>query len=491
VKNALGTGARTLKPGVSTTVTVVFSARKEAESPLKLDIATEEEARLDRVDEFLNKLQLETPDRVLNTAFAFAKIRAAESIYRTKNGLLHGPGGGSYYAAIWANDQAEYANPFFGMFGDPIATEASINSFRLFAQYMNPEYHPIPSSIISEGEGFWNGAGDRGDMAMIAYGAARFALARGSQQTAEELWPLIEWNLEYLRRKVTTQGVVASDSDELEGRFPAGKANLCTSSLYYDALRSAEMLGGELKKPTAQLEAYAGQAKAVRTAIEQYFGANVEGFDTYRYYDKADLADHPKFAAYATRPDVLRAWIAIPLTVDIFDRKAGTIDALFSPRLWTPDGVATEAGQVTYWDRTTLYALRGVLAAGATQRGLEYLTQYSNRRLLGDHVPYPIEAFPEGGKSQLSAESALYCRVFTEGLFGLRPIGLRSFTVTPQLPDGWASMALRNIHAFGSVFDLEVKRASQRQLTVQIIQTAMPQRSFTLDSGEMATVTLL
>jgi hypothetical protein len=488
---AIGVGTRTLKPGDSTTVTVVFSARKEAESPPQLDIAAEEKARLDRVEEFLNKLQLETPDRVLNTAFAFAKIRAAESIYRTKGGLLHGPGGGNYYAAIWANDQAEYANPFFGMFGDPIATEAGINSFRLFAKYMNPEYRPIPSSIISEGEGFWNGAGDRGDMAMIAYGAARFALALGSQQTAEELWPLIEWDLEYLRRKVTPQGVVASDSDELEGRFPAGKANLCTSSLYYDALRSAEMLGGELKKPTAQLEAYAEQAKAVRTAIEQYFGANVESFDTYRYYDKADLAGHPKFAAYATRPDALRAWIAIPLTMGIFDRKAGTIDALFSPRLWTPDGVATEAGQVTYWDRSTLYALRGVLAAGATQRGIEYLTQYSNHRLLGDHVPYPIEAFPEGGKSQLSAESALYCRVFTEGLFGLRPIGLRSFTVTPQLPDGWPSMALRKIHAFGSVFDLEVTRAGQQQLTVQVIQIGKPQKSYTLDSDGMATVTLL
>lgn len=26
---------------------------------------------------------------------------------------MHGPGGESYYAAIWANDQAEYINPYF------------------------------------------------------------------------------------------------------------------------------------------------------------------------------------------------------------------------------------------------------------------------------------------------------------------------------------------------------------------------------------------
>ena len=68
----------------------------------------------------------------------------------------------------------------------------------------------------------WNGAGDRGDAAMIAYGAARYVLARGDKHEAEELWPLIEWCLEYCRRQLNEGGVVASDSDELEGRFPSG-----------------------------------------------------------------------------------------------------------------------------------------------------------------------------------------------------------------------------------------------------------------------------
>ena len=107
---------------------------------------------------------------------------------------------------------------------------------------MNDEYRPIPSSIISEGVGTWHGAKDRGDGAMIAYGAARYALARGNKEEARELWPLIEWCLEYCHRKLTPAGVVASNSDELENRFPAGDANLCTSSLYYDALRSACLL---------------------------------------------------------------------------------------------------------------------------------------------------------------------------------------------------------------------------------------------------------
>ena len=452
--NVIGAGEKVLKPGESMSYAVIVSARKISEPPLTIDVDADEKARAARVNDFLAKLQLETPDRVLDTAFAFAKIRATESIFLTKGGLMHGPGGGAYYAAIWANDQAEYANPFFAFLGDDIAAESAMNSFRHFARFMNPNYKPIPSSIISEGASHWNGAKDRGDMAMIAYGAARYALTCGRKDTAEELWPLIEWCLEYCRRKVNAQGVVASDSDELENRFPAGDANLCTASLYYDALNSAALLGRELGKPQAQVDQYSAQARALRTAIEAHFGAKVEGFDTYRYYDGND---------------VLRAWICIPLTVDIFNRTEGTIQALFSPRLWTPDGLATQAGKETFWDRSTLYALRGVFAAGATGKGMEYLSYYSQRRLLGDHVPYPVEAYPEGNQRHLSAESALYCRIYIEGLFGIRPTGLRSFKCTPRLPNEWSTMKLSKIHAFGNVFDLVVSREG-KQLKIEAMR---------------------
>ena len=87
--------------------------------------------------------------------------------------------------------------------------------------------------------------------------------------------------------------------------------------------------------------------------------------------------------------------------------------------------------------------------------------------LLGEHVPYPVEAYPEGDQRHLSAESGLYCRIFTEGLFGIRPTGLNSFTVTPQLPDGWDFMRLKNVHGFGKEYNIEVKRESgQIRLTV-------------------------
>lgn len=489
----LGSSDRALRPGEGTTFVRLFSARKEADSDLAIDAGAELQARAALVESYLAKLQLETPDNVLNTMFAFVKIRTTESVFLTKNGLMHGPGGGRYYAAIWANDQGEYGPPFFPFLGDATGNAAASNAFRLFATYMNPAYKPIPSSIVAEGVTNWHGAGDRGDMAMLAYGASRFSLASGDKVLADTEWPLIQWCLEYCQRKVDTNGVVESDADELENRFPSGKANLCTSCLYYDALNSAVYLGRSLGKPTAQLDAYAEEATAMRAAIENYFGRNVEGFDTYRYFDKSvpsvSARALKRHAHYANEPDHLRAWICIPLTVGIFDRKDGTIAALFSPRLWTPDGLATEAGGTVFWDRSTLYALRGVFAAGETEKALNYLEYYSTRRLLGEHVPYAVEAYPEGNQSHLAAESALYCRIYTEGLFGIRPTGLRSFDCTPRLPKEWPTMALRHINAFGHDFDLVVSRAGD-QMQIQVLEHGNAVKSFSVPDGGTVSVAL-
>ena len=459
-------GVFVLKPGETLEFYAIFSGRKLADALSgrnnaglsHINILSERAAREALISQWWGNLVLETPDPVLNRMFAFAKLRGAESIYRTKGGLMHGPGGEAYYAAVWANDQAEYINPFFPFLGYEIGDESALNSFRHFARYMNPEYKPIPSSIISEGVSFWHGAKDRGDGAMIAYGAARYALARGDKAEARELWPLIEWCLEYCNRKLTPAGVVASNSDELENRFPAGDANLCTSTLYYDALRSAVMLGRELGVSAKQLNTYRDQADALEKAIEKHFGYEIEGFHSYRYYEGNDI---------------LRSWICMPLVMGIYTRAQGTIDALFSPRLWTDDGLLTQAGTETFWDRSTLYALRGTIAAGEVEKGMSFLKKYSHRRLLGDHVPYAIEAWPEGDQRHLSAESGLYCRIYTEGLFGIRPTGLRSFEMTPRLPQEWEYMNLNCVRAFNSEFDIRVSRAGKK-LHVEVLKGGKP-----------------
>ncbi len=274
--STIGDGLKTVQPGDSVVFAITYQASRADEPLVKAVVDEEQAARRNRITQMTANLILETPDRILNTMFAFAKIRSTESIYNTKGGYMHGPGGLRYYAAIWANDQAEYVNPFFAFLGDEIGNKSAMNAFRMFAKYMNPEYKPIPSSIIAEGAGVWQGAKDRGDMAMIAYGAGRYALANGNIDSAKVLWPLIEWCLEYLKRKLTQDGVVYSDSDELEGRFPSGKANLNTSSLYYDALLSAAYLANQIGVPATQTKSYLQEAATLRSCIEKYFGAIVE-----------------------------------------------------------------------------------------------------------------------------------------------------------------------------------------------------------------------
>ena len=474
IQTLSGGFSRQLQPGEEVSFYVTTAGFKEGETEVGPDVEKELQARKSLIQTFWSSLVFDSPDPVINTMFAFAKIRGAESIYQTAGGLMHGPGGESYYAAIWANDQAEYINPFFPFLGYDKGNGSALNSYKHFARFMNDAYKPIPSSIIAEGTDIWNGAGDRGDAAMIAYGAGRYALARGDRSEAEQLWPLIEWCLEYCRRQLNEQGVVASDADELENRFPAGDANLCTSSLYYDALNSAVYLGKALNKPGKQTAQYAREAKQLKKDIEAYFGATVEGFETYQYYDGNDI---------------LRSWICIPLTVGIYDRAEATIAALFSPRLWTENGLLTQAGSETFWDRSTLYALRGVYAAGETEKATEYLKFYSAQRLLGEHVPYAIEAWPEGNQRHLSAESGLYCRIITEGMFGIRPTGFRSFTMTPRLPAEWDHISLKSVRAFGSDFDISVVRDGEK-LAVSVTSGEKVVLKKTIKEGQTLTVSL-
>ena len=465
-----GNGTYVIEPGKSITFGAAFQAyREKNEKAITPDVKAEYAKRMAYVKNSIDgSLVLETPEKVIDTEFRFAKIRASESIYRTKGGLMHGPGGESYYAAIWANDQSEYVNPLFPFMGYQIGNESSLNCYKHFARFMNDQYKLLPSSIIAEGLDTWGGAGDRGDAAMNAHGATRYLLARGSVEEAKELWPFIKWCLEYTRRQLNDAGVPRSDRDELEGRFPAGEANLCTATLYYDGLVSAAYLAPLVGEPKSVANTYRKQAEDLYKAINKYFSANVSGFETYRYYDGNT---------------VLRSWICMPLCFGFKERAEGTLAALYSPKLLTVDGLLTAEGDVTFWDRSTLYALRGAYVAGAADQATKQLLDYSNRRLLGTHVPYPIEAWPEGSQRHLSAESGLYCRIITEGLFGIRPTGFNSFNLTIQLPTAWNEMALRHVKAFGGDFDIEVKRKSETQAEV-FIKNAGKTKKYTVKIGQ-------
>lgn len=385
-------------------------------------------------------MKIKTPDKEINFMTEFCKIRAAESIFNTKNGLMHCPGGGNFYGALWTNDQCEYANPLFAYLGYPEGKMQSINCYKLFSKYAD-KFKAIPTSIIACGDGIWNGAGDRGDSAMFLYGICRYLLSTGDREKAVKFMPSIIAAQEYVESKINADGIVESDSDELENRFESGSANLSTSCIAYDAFISLHYLYKELGDSQKSQNAF-NHAQNLRISIEKYFGANVEEYETYQYCKEEKH---------------LRSWICIPLVMGIFDRKEQTVSALLSNKLLTEKGMLTRSGHKTYWDRTMLYSLRGIFYAGESKKACPLLQKYTNERLLGFHAPYPIEAFPEGNSAQLSAESALYLRIFTEGILGYRPVGFNSFEIKPSVPDKWEYFEIKNLELCNRRVTISVK----------------------------------
>ena len=436
-----------IKAGNKLTFGIRYSCNLSGKDHGSFDYPSALMQRKERIKELADdSLVLKTGIPELDIMTRFAKIRAGESIFRTLSGDFHSPGGRAYYAAIWCNDQIEYSGPHFAMTGDRVAINAAINAYRAYIPFMSDCYHRLPSSIIAEGLDIWEGAGDRGDAAMYLYGASLFCLLTGDLRTSNELYPAIKWCAEYCERKKLPEGVISSDSDELEGRFPTdGRANLSTSSLSYGGLILAAMLAKALDKED-DAEIYTSRAKKLALAIENYFGEELHGYHTYRY---------------SKGFNTLRAWICLPLCMGIEDRKDGTVNAMLSPYLWQEDGMLTcEKGEEnksdTIWDRSTLYGLRCGFLCGFGDVFMEKLIKYCKNRLLGDRVPYPVEAYPEGSRRHLSGESALFVRIVTEGLFAIRPESLDSFSFIPRLPKGVDRLTLEKIKISGGCFDIHI-----------------------------------
>lgn len=441
----------TLKPNESCCFYCVYYAYQN-EIP-EFSIKEEITARRNFIEEIFNSLKLETPIKELNAQFSHCILRGSESIFKTKNGLMHAPGGGNYYAALWTNDQCEYANPFFPFSGYKAGIEQSINCYSLYEKYMDKSDKPmrdkraLVTSIVAEGDDYWNGAGDRGDGEMYAYGISRFLLEMSDIKLIKRFWDNLVWCLDFALSRKTTDGIIASDSDELENRFESGNANLFTSCITYDALGNAAILA-DITGDNLHKEEWLKEQKSLKTAIESYFGANIEGFDTYRYYDgNTDL----------------RSWICMPLTVEIFDRADETVNALFSDRLYYDGMMRSTSAHDTTWDRSLLFALRGTILAAKADKGIKETVNYCKNRLLGSHCPYPYEAYPEGNRAHLAAESLLFARVITEGLFGLRAVGLNKLRIKPQLSEQCPEITLKNIKLFSKCFDI---RADKNGVTV-------------------------
>ena len=95
--------------------------------------------------------------------------------------------------------------------------------------------------------------------------------------------------------------------------------------------------------------------------------------------------------------------------------------------------------------------------AGEQEQAWTKLKEYSETRLLGDHVPYAVEAYPEGGMRHLSAESGLFCRVFTDGLLNIG-FDEKGYTLNYVLPKEINEISVKNICLNGKTETINVVR---------------------------------
>lgn len=388
--------------------------------------------------------RLETPEPLLDQAFALQKLHVLECPIETIKGVIVHNGSLTYSPGIWANDPVEYSSPLFPFFGDAELNRAAMNMYRVWLDHCRQSgIVPFPGSF--EGPALKLTQRERGDDAMVLYGLSKFLLFQGDRAAAEELWPLIEFAAASVLGHTTADGIVGSKTDEMEGRYPTGTANLSTSSLAYGGYRLAARLAQSLDKPVAA--EFDQRAETLRKCIETYFGAEVEGFKTYRYYKENTT---------------LRGWILLPLAMDITERQEATVTALMSDKLWPNRkkgaDILAESTRPTEWGRETYYALRVLFKAGRTDDAVELTRRVVRAQIFGAKGPYPDE-----DAIDMLCPGSLYPRVFTEGMFGLVPTGLASFECTPWLPAGWPRMALRDVRAFGRAWDLVVERDGERQ----------------------------
>lgn len=438
----------TLKPGGELAFHSSIHARLTDEPDMAFDVAVERAGRQALADAaWKGSGRLETPDRDLDIAYALQKFHVLETPIETHKGVITHNGSLTYSPGIWANDPVEYSSPVFPFFGDPDLNKASMNMYRIWLDYCREHgIDPFPGSFEHAALKLcqrW-----RGDDAMVLYGLSKFLLFQGDRAAAEEMWPLIEFSAKSVLKNTREDGIVASKTDEMEGRYPTGDANLSTSSLAYGGYRLAANLARSLNKPVAM--EFDQRADALRKAIDSFFGAEIEGFKTYRYFKENT---------------VLRGWILLPLAMGITDRQSGTLDAMVSDKLWPNrmqggDILAASDHPETEWGRETYYALRVMFKAGRTEQALDLTQRVVKAQIFGRRGPYPDE-----DAIDMLCPGSLYPRVFTEGMFGIVPTGLTSFECTPWLPKAWPRMALRDVRAFGKAWDIVVEREGDMQKT--------------------------
>lgn len=396
--------------------------------------------RSDCVTAWTNVVGFSCPDAVITAAVHFAKIRTCEAVFDARKlGRVHSPGGGMFYAGVWCNDQAEYAAPVLAMLGSKGSREreVALNSLRVLAQYFDREKGTLAYSV--EIDGGYVGKLDRGDAAMFAWGAAKVILTVAENEVTAEVFPWVQFACDLLIAKIENSAadVVTSESDELEGRFSTGKANLSVNCIAILALETASEAALTASEPSLSAK-YTAAASSLRGSAERHFRTS----------------DRREYAYYSGCNDA-RGWVVLTALAGLPRGDAALRHVLKD--LWSEEGVLTSAEASVTWDRCTLYTVRALFANGLVEEGEEMLRVLAGRRVReGVAAPYMVEN--NESFAQLAAESALLVRVVTEGLLGIEVRSGRVIKLRPRCPVGWGKYEVKKVCFADVLIDFRVER---------------------------------
>eukprot|EP00177_Eucheuma_denticulatum_P002946 GFKZ01005295.1.p1 GENE.GFKZ01005295.1~~GFKZ01005295.1.p1 ORF type:complete len:607 (+),score=72.27 GFKZ01005295.1:50-1822(+) len=411
---------------------VAIGVIRDIPSPLK-----ELSSRQTLVSRWTNTLKISTPYSNLTHMLSFANIRLCEAVFAARrNGYLHSPGGGMFYSGVWTNDQAEYAVPVLALFGKE-ERQVAENSLRVLARHFETDKGIIPYSV--EVDGGYIGALDRGDAAMFAWGGGLYILILGGRREVEtEMFTYVKQCCEVLVKKVRLEGIVTSESDELEGRFKTGQSNLAVNCLAILALEGGGEVAREMGEDDLATEWETAGAK-LRTQVERRFAVRDERI--FAYYDGCQEG---------------RGWACLTALA----RLAGGGEALqFVLReMWVNGkGLLVSSTSADVWDRQTLYAIRAAFKLGMVEEGLEKLVEFVEGKYR-DQGAMPFAVENHESFAPLSAESGLLIRVINEGLLGMEFRAGRTMLLTPRCPAKWGGYSVERVFYLDACVDFRVRR---------------------------------
>lgn len=433
-------------------------------------------------------LAIETPDTLLNRAFAWAKVNLDES-------MVCNPDLGCGLVAGYGLSGAASDRPGFGWF---FGGDAAINSlamsalggpyrdlvrqgvFRFYAKYQRADGKITHEISQGAGKIDWFGAypyayyhGDTTPFWILALG--EYFAQSADTALVRELWPNLRGAFEWSRKADSDNDGLMENTIAGAGALEVGDlqigivSDVYLSGVWVAALqrfaRIAEVLGeSALARDATQLRSKALatlEQKLWLPSLGQYAFALLEGGRinenltawpaTAMSFDVFDRARGARMAARLASTEIMTDWGARPLAAS---------SALFDPLHYNNGAVWPF---VTGWVALAQYRYgnpsAGYFALSAIARTTFDESRGRNAEVISGRLYKPLDtAVPQ----QFFATS-MVVTPFVRGLLGLDVDASNAkVTLAPQLPPGWDRVVIRNIAVGGTLLDAEVTHSGGR-----------------------------